>query len=369
MDFDAFSNRAATAILNADRLDDLFSKLGCDFRWGKSWHRFRGPCPVHGGTKPNLHLGTGYDVPIWWACHSRQCHRVFVPTVLGLVRGVLSRQKYRWSARGDKTAPIGEAVQYLREFVGDLPAGPVVGSRPRPAPRPKSSGWSRVQVRGRLFIPSPYFVRRGFDEGVLEQMDVGHSPKRERSVVPVYDDDGRVCIGYLERSELPVCSTCGKCHQPGVECRYGQLKWRVFPEGIEKGSLLYNYAAARRDSRPRVFVVEGPGDVWRLEEAGATGVACLGNVVTDQQAQKLVALKKRVLVAFDNDVAGQTGALAAYDTLKKVGASVEVVRVPDAYHDVGEMPAAEVAAWVTNFPAPWPTEEWDPDDLLGSPGG
>src|SRR5262249_43126032 len=156
----AFNNRTSSAILDADRLDDLLLELGCNLRRFPGGSRYSGPCPIHGGDGKNFRLGTGGDVlPIWWACHSRECHREYKPSLLGFVRGVLSFQE-------GKKVSIQTAMNFIKRFVAKLPTG--ANPRPRPAPKSVAEPFSlsREQVRARLVIPSPYFVTRGFNPSV-----------------------------------------------------------------------------------------------------------------------------------------------------------------------------------------------------------
>lgn len=240
-----------------------------------------------------------------------------------------------------------EAVRYLEGFVGKLPS---VVPRRRVTPPPKSTLWSfsKEQVWSHLVIPAPYFVERGFDPGVLTRMDVGYSERLKKAIVPLYDDDDRLCVGIMERSRFPFCEECRKCHRPGAECRFGQPKWFVQPKDFPKGKYLYNFAAARRPEVKQVFLVEGPGDVWRMAEAGVTAVACLGSAVSPEQAKKLPALQKVLVVAFDNDGPGRAGAYEACGALWKHTLHAKLANVPAAYHDIGDMPAAEVAAWAAH---------------------
>jgi hypothetical protein len=198
-----------------------------------------------------------------------------------------------------------------------------------------------------LVIPSPYFLSRGFSAAVLDRLDVGHSPRLGKSVVPLHSDDGRTCVGYMARSELPACETCHKCHRPGGRCGYGQPKWKTM-DGFPKGSHLYNYHAARRSGSRVVILVEGPGDVWRVEEAGYSAVALLGTDLSAQQLRKLQDLGRSVFAPLDNDKAGR---LALARVCSCVGGKMPVARplfVPPPYKDPGEMPTDKLVSWLSD---------------------
>src|SRR5262249_24929850 len=149
----------------------------------------------------------------------------------------------------------------------------------------------RRQVRERLEIPSPYFVSLGFSPAVLDALDVGHSQKLKCSVVPLYDDAGKYCVGHIARQEMAVCEKCGKCHRENENCASGKYKWR-FPKGFDKSSYLYGYSNLPPSITSPVVLVEGVKEVWKLREADIPAVACLGSDLTKGQANKLLQTRK-----------------------------------------------------------------------------
>jgi hypothetical protein len=345
IDWNARSNAWANAVLAADRFDDLLDDLSVDLEHLPGGTIYRGSCPIHGGVKKNFQLRLDGDVvPIRWACYSRHCERTYKGSFLGFVRGVLS-------FREGKPVGLTAVEKYLQEFMGCPLPGRQERPRP-PQPEPKLSAWPRERVRQRLVIPSPYFVARGFNPAILDRHDVGHSPRWGKSVVPLYDDSGETGIGYMARSELPSCEACGKYHRPAQECRYGQPKWKV-PDNFPKTSWLYNYQAALRSDAKMVLLVEGPGDVWRAEEAGYLAVATLGADLSPVQAEKLAALNKMVVRAFDNDEAGRAGARKAFDLLLNKHIRQWELTLPDSAHDLGEMQPQEIIQCVEKSREDW----------------
>jgi hypothetical protein len=326
-------------------VDELLAELGCSAQQSSGGRSYRGPCPVHGGDGDSFQLSVGgHSVPVWWTCYSNQCEKDYKPSLLGLVRGVLSH-------RAGQKVPMKQALDYLKAF-----AGRKAGAEKLPARHTKTSAQaapaaalslSRAQVRSRL-TPSDFFAGRGFSRGVLERFDVGHSRKLGKSVVPIYDDGGQTCVGFLSRSEKPFCEKCRRCHFLDTVCRYGQSKWAM-SRGCSKSQLLYNYAQARQSSSRFVLLVEGPGDVWRAHEAGFTAVAPFGVELSQTQAEKLAALDRHIIIAFDNDEAGVFSRSRASATLRAQGVTVSVLPPPPAYKDVGEMAAEAVANWLREW--------------------
>jgi hypothetical protein len=337
IDWNALNNALSRAVLEKGLLDEILDDLGCRWRRGPGWGSSRTACPVHEGDGQNMQVDTnGHDLPIRWCCYSNRCHEEYKPSLLGLVRGVLSQRE------GGK-ARMRDAVDYLTRFVGNVPV-PRTMSRPDPEPMsgPELLDLTREQVRGPLTIPSPYFIGRGFSPAVLDAFDVGDSKKLRRAVVPLYDDEGTTCIGYVARSKRPECGRCGSNHD-GPDCQYGQPKWTM-PRGFPSSTYLYNYAAAKASDAPFIFLVEGAPDVFRVAEAGYVGVALLGSDASDGQLRKLAGLGKEVWIAFDNDEAGKAAEERFWR--KKIASGVSLptrnFTTPEPYKDLGDTPSAEL---------------------------
>jgi len=334
-----FNNAVSQTILDQDLLEPLLDQLGCTVKGCRGEHSFRGPCPIHLGDGDNLAVRAGgHSLPIRWACYSQHCEKKWRPSLVGLVRGILS-------TTAGRTVHPKVAADFLKKYLRDKPA-----STPRPVrgkiqPPPNLLQLTREQVRERLAIPSPYFVERGFSHAVLDRFDIGHSPRLGKSIVPLYADDGETCQGYMARSEWPTCRQCENCHPPGEECRYSQLRWTAMP-GFPKGSHLYNFVAAARSTTWYVVLTEGPADVWRLAEAGLVGVALLGTDMTVEQAKKLAALEKAIFVAFDRDQAGMRATKIVEEKLSRMKVLTAKAEVPAKFKDIGEVPVEVVRGWL-----------------------
>lgn len=111
-------------------------------------------------------------------------------------------------------------------------------------------------------------------------------------------------------------------------------KWYHSP-GLEKSSHLYNYPVALRDKESKeVIVSEGFKDTYAEMKRGYLGVATMGASVSAHQATLLAHLKKKVVLAFDDDAAGRKGAMKAIPILVSRGVDVSVV-------DWGDQPSGE----------------------------
>jgi hypothetical protein len=340
------NNDLSRQVVDRGLLEDLFAELGCDFKERYGDRRYRGPCPIHDSDNPTafeVRVG-GHDLPIYWRCFTNECERKpgLVNNLLGLVRGVLARDP-------DRPAPLKEATAFVRKFLARAGTRPPRPPKSEPAPC-KPLALTREQVRSRLHIPSRHFLDRGFDRAVLDALDVGESDRLGRVVVPVYGDDGKTCVGFTRRSLRPYCSACDLCHPREWGCSRGEPKWKV-QDGFEKGYYLYNLAGARLIPAPFVLLVEGPPDVFRGAQAGLPTVATFGVEVSETQLVKLAAMRRRVVVAFDNDKRGRSRAPLVADKLRARGVEAEVRHPPAPHKDVGEMPAAEVTGWLADLMA------------------
>jgi hypothetical protein len=328
MDCNAEKNGYTKAVLAECRLDELLAGLGCTgLSRSPGEDAYLGPCPVHEGRHNHfrLHIDSE-DMTIGWQCESYKCEQEYGASLLGLIRGVLSVQ-------AGEVVPPEAALNWLRQFLGE-PTGPA---------------WTREQIRRRLQIPSPYFVGRGFSPDVLDQADVGYSPKLKRHVVPVYDDRGTMCIGCTSRSPYEKCpvQSCGLFHRPGRPCPAKSHRWRfqkwLNSKGLPRASCLYNYAAASRFDKDFVFLVEGPTDVWRLSEVGVPAVAVLGSYLTRNQAEKLAGLRRRTFIAFNDN---QDPRKRAERAIRLLSSPSVFVPLPETFHYVGDMSAGDAERWV-----------------------
>src|SRR5262249_6510904 len=89
-----------------------------------------------------------------------------------------------------------------------------------------------------------------------------------------------------------------------------------------------------------VVLTEGIPDTLRCLEAGHSAVGCTGLNLSDTQSEKLRALKKPVIVAFDNDQEGEIGASRLVQELWDL--EVSSLSIPAQYKDLAEMTTARV---------------------------
>lgn len=324
------------------QVDELLAELGAKlYRSGKLYY---GNCPIHGGDSNSFNLyPEGDTVPGYWVCRTKHCENTFKKTIIGFVRGILSRQKYDWATAKDKIVSWQEAVDWCCNFVG-TPIDKIksdnreltnrrISSRISSLTKKneqRKSGILRADVRKSLQIPSSYFVGRGFSKEVLDKYDVGfypyvNQPLSNRVAVPIYDDEGAFAVGFTGRSIFDRCPKCNLWHDKKCSCpssvddRKLSCKW--YNHNFSRDNYLYNYWYAKKPIQDTnvAILVEGPGEVWRLSEAGiSVGLGMMGCDLTDGQSIILEASGAMNIIVLTNmDQAGRDAADKLKNQLKR----------------------------------------------------
>jgi len=295
-------------------------------------------CPIHGGDNPNaLTIFTTGDQSVGnWRCWTHHCEQEYKQDILGFVHGVLCSQT-------DEDIGFGHTLKFVQDFLGSTLQGeyePEVDSKQSfvdlankifSKEVKKQSGISREEIRGRIQIPSQYYINRGFSPETLEKFDVGlctarGKPMSGRVVVPVYDDERERMIGCVGRS---INETL-------------MAKW-LNSKGFNSGACLYNYWHAKDHiaEASTAVLVEGQGDVWRLDEAGIYNVVGMFGCSLGEQ-QRIILERSGALnlvVMTDADEAGQR----AREKISQQCERMYNIRFVDLLQkDVGDMSVEEI---------------------------
>ncbi len=119
----------------------------------------------------------------------------------------------------------------------------------------------------------------------------------------------------------------------------GEPKYMNSPETLvfSKSRNLFGMNLAKKSKDRYIILSEGNIDVVSLHQAGFdSAVASLGTSLTAEQARLISRYKNEVIIAYDNDGAGQTAAKRAIGILEKLDVKVKVLRLkgakdPDEY--------------------------------------
>ena len=306
-------------------IDEALVELGVDFN--KSYKRLYGRCPIHDGDNPaawNLYP-EGEEVRGVWICRTHHCEKKWKKNFAGFVHAVLSKREGKelnWTC----------AVEWMLKFLGyksvndvAVPDEASLAKRAQSnacrrwniAPKVTPTAWTRERVRTKLEIPSTYFISRGFQADILDKYDVGLYQPEGRVLVPVYDPSYKFAVGFTGRSIYERCDKCKFWHNPNGSCpttiaeQANASKWKN-SKGFETANHLYNYWFSRQSimDTSTLVLVEGPGDCWKLEQAGIhNSVALFGINLTEQQISLIESSWCiNIIVLLDNDPSGHEGA-------------------------------------------------------------
>lgn len=111
-----------------------------------------------------------------------------------------------------------------------------------------------------------------------------------------------------------------------------------YPKGVPTSQYLFGY---EKIVEKMILLVEGAPDVIAAWEAGIDAVGSYGARLSDRQIALIGRLEPRlVVVAYDSDSAGQTGARQAVRGLLGAGVMATSVQLTD-HHDIADIPAIE----------------------------
>ena len=156
-----------------------------------------------------------------------------------------------------------------------------------------------------------------FDAGLIKKGRNGgwYDTFRDRLVFPVIDVRGNV-IGFSGR----ILGENGP-------------KYLNSPETpvFNKGRNLFALNLAKKSKSGYILLTEGNIDVVSLHQAGFdSAVASLGTSLTAEQARLISRYTDRVVIAYDNDAAGQKAAQRAIAILEKLDLKVRVLQMSGA---------------------------------------
>lgn len=156
-----------------------------------------------------------------------------------------------------------------------------------------------------------------FDAGLVRKGKSGgfYDTFRNRLMFPVIDVRGNV-IGFSGR-------ILGD----------GEPKYMNSPETIvfSKSHNLFGLNLAKKSKCGYIILCEGNIDVVSMHQAGFdSAVASLGTSLTNEQARLISRYKNEVVIAYDNDGAGQKAAQRAIGILEKLDVKVRVLRMSGA---------------------------------------
>jgi 5S rRNA maturation endonuclease (ribonuclease M5) len=360
-------NQAKLKVLSDSLCDDIDNLLTyLDIEYKQNGKMLTMPCPIHGGdNRSALNLypnGDSYRGN--WKCRTHNCEETFKSSVIGFVRGVLSHKNYGWSKEGDPSCTFAEAIDFVQKFVNQNLSDIKISKKSVEKNKfintvkqistdsnCSTQKISRNQIIRNLKIPSPYFLDRGFSSEILTKYDVGecYIESKEmfnRAVVPIYDKDYKFMVGCSGRSIFQKCGTCGTYHGdtlcPNENSLWKFSKWK-HNQDFKTQENLYNFWFAKEFIKKTrsAILVESPGNVWRLEEAGIhNSVAIFGSSLADRQKLLLdMSGAMSLILMMDNDEAGDK---ACQQISKKCQKIYNIHKISIDYDDIGSMTIEQI---------------------------
>lgn len=350
------------------RYDELFESLGVSL--AKTQKMYIGCCPIHGGDNASaLNLySDGYAVKGFWKCRTHHCEQIFKKTLIGFVRGVLSNKK-GWSNpdHKNKLASFKETIDWCCKFIGQPLENIEVNTEEiankkfvaqmamMVKDKASDKGISREKVRKNLKIPAKFFVDKGYTPQILDNYDIGFCDNEgkemfERVVAPIYDENRKHMVACTGRSIHDKCKNCALYHNPASPCptneKYKELKYSKWRNSANSNvsSYLYNYWSAKRFIRETgtMILVEGPADVWKLEELGIHNAVALFGVEMSDEQQVIIEMSGalNVVILLDMDPPGR---VAAAEIKRKLERSYRVFVPELSVNDPGDYDSTIVA--------------------------
>ena len=323
-----------------DNFNDFIDYFDLDLR--ETNKGFTGTCPIHEGAD-NFGAFILYKNSGLWFCNTHGCHNHSPKGPLGLIECLL--------ANSGKDVDV-----FLAEFFTKRPPKPPTRNVSRATTTKKDT----LKLEPAAFLkeiecPATYYLNRGFDAEILSRYYVGFYPKKYRQLsnrvlVPIFDDVGRYIVGCTGRSLYDKCLVCGGFHPAGTCIDKKTEPWNfqkwMNNEGFARSNHLYNYwfAASRAVRQKQVILVEGPSEVWKLEEAGITNsMAIFGSSMNNQQAELIRKLDiPNVLTLMDSDGGGQEAELSVNNQLR----GLRIKNCSPPKKDLGEMDKKEILEFI-----------------------
>lgn len=139
---------------------------------------------------------------------------------------------------------------------------------------------------------------RDFEEEILDRFEISYSALFKKIVCPIRFNNKII----------------------GVQLRATDNttpKWITQPEGLQVGKILYNYDNLDFDKN-YCIITEGIFDVLKLTQLGYNNVvATFGAHITNDQIKLLMPFTK-IIICYDNDIAGQNATLKAITKLQNM---------------------------------------------------
>ncbi len=327
------------------KLPEILNSLGVSYREYENRYSFS--CPIHESKRQESlsvfkHIGNY----VCWTQHCEEENK----SLDSVVEALLKR------CRVDKSIEQLLDEQLQKANIDEITQQLITLNKPQEAR--EEIVYPREVYLKNVKIPSGYFISRGFQVKTLRKFEIGFCMKRGsamfmRSTVPVYDVNKKHIIGILGRTVNSECPMCNRFHYKNHSCpstpfeEYKASKW-INSKGFKSGYYLYNSWNIKATRPETCIIVEGQGDVWKLDEAGIyNSVSTFSNKISSSQIDTLLELGiVNVILAYNNDEEGIKGAERAEKRLKRL---FNTTKIFPPEKDFGEMSTNEIKKFMKEY--------------------
>ncbi|MEG0873355.1 MAG: DNA primase [Clostridia bacterium] len=204
-----------------------------------------------------------------------------------------------------------------------------------------------------------YIMKRKFDMKTIKKFGIGYANGRATlyehllklgftkeeilaSGILIQNEKGKIYDRFYNRLMFPIFDIRDRIIAFGGRVLDNSLpKYVNSPENeiYHKGRTLYGMNFAKKEEIGEIVIVEGYMDAIALQKSGFTNtVASLGTALTDNQARLIKKYTDKVIIAYDQDGAGQEATLRGLDILVSKKLNVKVLKLdkldakdPDEY--------------------------------------
>lgn len=351
--------------LSSDKLNELSQNIlnnftsiaqNLDLNLNERSDCFCGCCPIHEGSdNPNafvMYKNTGV-----WMCLTHGCHKIFRQTPIGFIRGVLSSNNgWKNYTDANKICSFDETVAKIHQIIGGQA---ICKNKTRsiiktPSEVYEEQSHSIDAFRQQICCPSKYYMQRGFDETILRKFLVGENlrhdtPMKNRVLVPIFDENLQHIVGCTARTLFDKCIVCGGFHPNKETCPDPKMEPKAYQKwshnkGFKKTRYLYNFWNVKNTYEKYnkdIILVEGPSEVWKLEEAGIlNSMAIFGSGITGHQIDLVSRLTpSRIITIMDSDEGGLHAEESCLEAFKN---RYKIECIMPSKNDLGDMSKQEI---------------------------
>lgn len=295
-------------------------------------------CPFpghkHGDSSPSASMNTNNTAWLCFGCQRKGNAATFVAE-LEETTIFTARKWLRDYFDGGFREPIGAFATELDDMFSDptIPelreVNPTIGEE---WVDEFAIDWEMVLSSPEIALGIPgltYILERGFDAQTLMDADVGYDAKEERVVLPVRNLDGEV-IGLK-----------GRATRAGQQPRYRVYGSGRFPfKPYSTSEVIYLANRAKESESRQIIICEGELNALRMHQYGYdNAVGMSGATFSRAHADIICSIADSVVIYFDSDKAGMTGASGAISMLLP---RIPVSVVPPHQNDAADSRKEEV---------------------------